>query len=51
MTYGAQLGEERDEVGAAHVAELFLEEVDVDEDVRYRVFVHHRDVTVREEVL
>ena len=41
----------RTEVGAARTTELFLEKVKDDDDIRYRVFVHHRDISIREEVL
>ena len=50
-TYRSQLSEVRTEVGAARTTELFLEKVKVDDDVRDRVFVHHRDISIREEVL
>jgi hypothetical protein len=50
-TYGTQLGEKRDEVRTARIAELIFEEFDVNEDVGNRVFVHHRDVALYEEVL
>jgi hypothetical protein len=50
-TYGAQLGKERDEVRAASAFELLFEEIDVYKDVRHRIFVHHRRISVREEIL
>src|SRR5712691_11756709 len=51
ITYQSQLSEVRTEVGAARTTELFLEKVKVDDDIRYRVFVHHRDISIREQVL
>jgi hypothetical protein len=50
-TYGTQLAKERAEIGATRSAELFFEENEVDEDVRYCVFVYLVDGSVREEVL
>ena len=51
ITYQSQLSEVRTEVGATRTTELFLEKVKVDDDICYRVFVHHRDISIREEVL
>jgi hypothetical protein len=51
VTHRAQLSEERDEFVAARIAELFFEEVDIDDDVGYRVLVHRHDVALCEEVL
>ena len=50
-TYGTQLAKERAEIGATRSAELFFEEIEVDEDVRYCVFVYLVDGSIREEVL
>ena len=50
-TYGTQLAKERAEIGATRIAELFFEEIEVDEDVRYCVFVYLLDGSIREEVL
>ena len=50
-TYGTQLAKERAEIGATRSAELFFEEIEVDEDVRYCVFVYLVDSSIREEVL
>jgi hypothetical protein len=50
-TYSAELGEERDEVSAASAFELLFEEIDVYEDVRHGIFVHHRCISIREEIL
>jgi hypothetical protein len=50
-TYGTQLAKERAEIGATRVAELFFEEIEVDEDVRYCVFVYLLDGSIREELL
>ena len=50
-TYGTQLAKERAEIGATSVAELFFEEIEVDEDVRYCVFVYLLDGSIREELL
>ena len=50
-TYRTQLAEERAEIGATRTAELFFEEIEVDDDVRYCVFVYLLDGSIREEVL
>jgi hypothetical protein len=50
-TYGTQLAEERAEIGATRIAELFFEEIEVNEDVRYCVFVYLLDGSIREEFL
>jgi hypothetical protein len=50
-TYGTQLAKEQAEIGATRIAELFVEEIEVDEDVRYRVFVYLLDGSIGEEVL
>ena len=50
-TYGAQLTKERGKVSATRTAELFFEKVEVDDDVRYRVFVYLLDSSICEEVL
>ena len=50
-TYGAQLTKERGKVSATRTAELFFEKVEVDDDVRYRVFVYLVDSSICEEVL
>jgi hypothetical protein len=50
-TYGTQLAKERAEIGATRIAELFFEEIEVDEDVRYCVLVYLLDGSIREEVL
>jgi hypothetical protein len=50
-TYGAQLTKERGQVSATRTAELFFEKVEVDDDVRYRVFIYLLDSSICEEVL
>lgn len=50
-TYGTQLAKERAEIGATRIAELFFEKIEVDEDVRYCVFVYLLDGSIREELL
>ena len=50
-TYGAQLAKERAEIGATRTTELFFEEIEVDEDVRYCIFVYLLDGSIREKVL
>jgi hypothetical protein len=50
-TYGTQLAKERAEIGATRTAELFFEEIEVDDDVRYCVFVYLLDGSIREKVL
>ena len=50
-TYGTQLAKKLAEIGATRIAELFFEEIEVDEDVRYRVFVYLFDGSIREELL
>ena len=50
-TYGAQLTKERGKISATRTAELFFEKVEVDDDVRYRVFVYLLDSSICEEVL
>jgi hypothetical protein len=50
-TYGTQLTKEWTEVGATCTTELFFEEIEVDEYIRYRVFVYLLDGSICEEVL
>ena len=50
MTYRADLGEGR-AVRVAVALELLVDEVDVEQEVRDRVLIHHGDVASREEVL
>jgi hypothetical protein len=50
-TYGTQLAKERAEIAATRTAELFFEEIEVDDDVRYCVFIYLLDSSLREEVL
>ena len=49
-TYRAKFGEGR-AMRMTVAPELLVEEVDVEQEVRDRVLVHHGDVTSREEVL
>jgi hypothetical protein len=50
-TYGTQLAEEQAEIGATRTAELLFEEIEVNDDVRYCVFVYLLDGSIRKEVL
>ncbi len=50
-TYGTQLTKEWTEVGATCSTELFFEEIEVDENIRYRVFVYLLDGSICEEFL
>ena len=49
--YSAELGEERDDVRAASALKLLFEEIDIYEDIRHCVFVHHCCISIREEIL
>ena len=50
-TYSAEFGEKRDEVRAASAFELLFEEIDIYENIRHRVFIHHRCISIRERIL
>ena len=50
MTYRTELGEDC-AVRVTVALELLVDKVDIEEEVRNRVLIHHRDVAPREEVL
>jgi hypothetical protein len=50
-TYEAKLIEHRSKVGSANTLQFFVEEVDINDYIRHRILVHHRNIAPTQKVL